>query len=210
VGAGDLAGEEQDVTRPVPFTTAPEHAVLEAGLFQLSSGVRISRLPLVDSTTVVGDAPGLFARLSQFDATEACKLLGGRLATREEIHELNRVGLRIEPYTMSFDSLMATRPRCEEHDAAVRSMLRAAGWFDRPYAERLPVSNAGKIRIFVPEMNVAIDEAICGWFDERGVPTQNGLGPIKDHRGGGRRRTDYATTTHLVVVGHISMPPVAA
>jgi hypothetical protein len=186
------------MTRPIPFTTAPEHAVLEAGLYRLPSGPRISRLPLVDSTTDT-EALRLFARLSQSTGTEACRLLGGRMATRAEIHELDRVGLRIKPKKMSYDHLMATRPRCAEHDAAVRQMLADAGWFDLPYEERLPVSNAGKIRIFVPGMNVDVDEAICGWFDERGVPTQKGLGAIPDHRGGGKARTDYATLVHLVV-----------
>lgn len=197
------------------FRTHPADAVVSVhGWCRLPSGLEVTREPLVDATS---GTTGLYARLSQPDAGDACKAVGGRLPTREEVIQVLGSAHLLPPYLMAYDNLMASRARCEEHDSAVRMMLGEGvygrlDWPDTPPWDGVkPVGNIGKHRIHVAGMNPRVDEAICGWRKRDGTLWQKGTGAIPSHHGPGAAvRTDYGTTTIAVRDPGISKPPADA
>ncbi len=197
------------------FRTHPADAVVAAsGWFRLPSGLECTVEPLVDATTIAGDAPGLYARLSQPDAEDACKAVGGRLPTRAEVIEILDASHLFPPVLLPADHLMASRARCEQHDAMTRTMMRegvkaSPAWpATPPWDGRRPLGNTTKRRIHVPGYNPRNDEAICGWRKRDGTLWQSGTGTIAAHRGPGAAvRVDYGTGTVAVRTPGISMPP---
>ena len=189
-------GDEVFHTHPADCVVAP------SGWFRLPSGLEVTAEPPLDATTIQGDAPGLYARCSQMEAEQAAKALGGRLLTRNEVLEVCRVGHRLDPVTLPADNLMASRRRCEEHDAQVRSLLASTQWDGSKV-----VAGLGKWRISGGDPR---NERICGWPRRNGQLIQAGVQDI--HLGEGRigGRTDYATLFLVARSGLISFPPVAA
>lgn len=180
------------MTPIVPYRTAAEAAMPHpAGWAQLRPGTSVTRLPLVDVDT------GLFARLVYADAELVAQRIGGRLPTREEVHELVRVGHLITPTTLSFGPEMVTRDHARRHDDEVRRKLDETRWDGRR-----PVMNAGKHWIAgATGQNVRI----CGWWFQ-GRMIQAGLGDNPHHLGAARSHHDYGTTT-LVVIDGDDPPP---
>lgn len=175
-----------------------------AGWLDLPSGVRITRMPVIDA-----DAE-LFARLGPTPAAAWAASKGYRLPTCAELDDLHRASLYIEPYTMpTADMLRAAgvpindgeavqRHRvahmrslawCEQHDSEVYDRLEEAGWASQP------VSNAGK--------HWADTGLIYGWWLKTGQPIQS---PSGAHRGGGGTHTDYGTTFHVVEPRSAKLP----
>lgn len=175
-----------------------------AGWLELPSGVRITRMPVVDGDTK------LFARLGPTPAAAWAATKGYRLPTCAELDELHRASLYIAPYTMpTADMLreagvalndgeavqrhrvanMRSLAWCEQHDAEVYDRLEEAGWVSQP------VSNAGK--------HWADGGLIYGWWLETGKPIQS---PSGAHRGGGGTHTDYGTTFHVVEARNAKLP----
>ena len=205
------------MTRPGDevFRTHPADAVVApSGRFRLSATLECALEPLLDATTVAGGAPGLYARLSQPDSEDACRAVGGRRPTHAEILQILNASHLFPPHLMAFDHLMASRARCEEHDAALRTMMRDGvkgrdDWPDTPpWDRRRPLGNAFKWRTHIPGMNPRMDEAITGWRKRNGSLWQKGGGPIPAHHGPGAAvRTDYGTGVLPVFDVGISMPP---
>lgn len=193
------------MTRPGDevFRTHPADAIVApSGWFLLPSGIEVTVEPAIDASTATEVAPGLYARCSQMEAEQAAKAIGGRLLTRNEVLEVCRVGHRIEPVTLPADNLMASRRRCEEHDAQARTLLQRSGWDGRTV-----VAGLGKWRILGGDPR---NERICGWPRRNGQLIQAGTQDI--HLGEGRigGRVDYATLFLVARGGPISFPPVAA
>jgi len=157
----------------------------------------ITALPLSDRRT------GGFAHLSCRRALEAAALHGARLPTREEVHELHRVGLRVAPVILPTAEMVAAsgftaqqlRERemvsldwCELHDRAVLDLLDDAGWDGSR-----PVSGAGKHWIQPCPRGRG---RLCGWWQPGAEePIQAGTDERGTHDDA---HHDYATTTLLV------------
>lgn len=199
-------GDELFRTRPADAVVAP------SGWVTLPSALECTREPLIDATS---GTPGLYARLSQADAGPACAAVGGRLPTREEVIEILDASHLFPPVLLPADHLMASRRRCEEHDATTRTMMRdgvkaSPAWpATPPWDGDRPLGNTTKRRIHVPGMNPSMDEAICGWRKRDGSLWQQGVGVIKAHHGPGAAvRVDYGTGVVAVRdAAGISMPP---
>lgn len=208
------------MTRPGDevFRTHPADAILtSAERYRLSATLECALEGLVDATTIAGDAPGLHARLSQPDSEDACRAVGGRLPTHAEVLLILEASHLFPPRLGPFDHLMASRRRCEEHDAEIRTMARDGvkgrrDWPDTPpWDGKRPLGNAFKWRTHIPGMNPRMDEAITGWRKRDGSLWQKGGGPIPLHHGPGAAfRTDYGTGTIPVFDVGISMPPAPA
>ena len=166
------------------------------GWLTLSTGVKISKLPIWDSKSE------LFARLGFGPASDWLKEQGMRLATVAEMQELHTKSMYISPYTMpTMDQVteagvpstesainsfrtkhMMSHQWCAIHDQAVFEKLDTAGWDDEP------VSNAGKH--WVLPMGT-----IDGWWRADGSKIQN---PSQFHKGD-PTYCDYATNFHGVI-----------
>ena len=176
------------------YETALADVVLPAWLPFL--GGEITALPLGDRRT------GGFAHLSYRRALKAAAFYSVRLPTREEVHELHRIGLRLRPYVLpaalclppgTDESTLRAREMASEawarlHDFAVLGMLDALGW-----AGDRPVSGAGKHWIQPCPVGRG---RLCGWWQPGTVvPIQAGTDERGTHDDG---HHDYATTTILV------------
>lgn len=196
---------------PEIFSTPPDKAVISVyGTYRLPSGTYVTKLPLLDARTLVGEPDwhygALCARLGYDAAREAAKRHGGRLIRPQTVIELNRVGFRIEPVILPAGPQMSSLDYCRRHDDNCWSQLARMEWDGT-----LPVMNFGKWNVLVDDMDTNHDgddsendwTHLFGWSKRRDAC---GLGandfhdwyqPLYRHCHKGRQQRDYGTLTML-------------
>ena len=194
-----VASRPPDLSDGGAFRSRPDDLTIHwAGWHRLASGDYITRLPVWD------EAHGLFARPGWGQMEAWLEARGMRLPTWQEMEELHRVGLFVEPLTMptmeqleeagipqsttainAFRSAhMMSHAWCWEHDQEVWRRLLDAGWDGQT-----PVANAGKHWV---------QGGIHGWW--RGPePAARKWQPFARAHRGEPDYGDYGTTSHAVI-----------
>lgn len=192
------------------FRTKSEHIEIhKSGWIELSTGVKVTRLPLMDSSI-----PGRAARIGFAIAENWLKPLGYRLLTAAEYEELNELSIYIAPYCMPTiaqckaagiplvetainrfrTAHMMSSAWCDFHDKHVWDELKKLNWDDNK-----PVVNFGKHW-------AAPAGCIYGWWYKSGKRIQN----LSRFHANEPTFADYATNVFAACdpdVGHSDTDP---
>lgn len=160
---------------------------------QLNATTEVTRLPLWDLRH------DLFARITYREADEFATSIGARLISRDELEELRRIAIIIEPVTLPATAAMSSIEWSRRHDQEAIRRLSLVDNFGSP------ILGLGKhwLGDGVPPGRAHL----MGWWTEklqRYTPKRQGAGWIQQGAAPGSpgphdwNHRDYGTTTMLV------------